>query len=318
MVGRVSDRVAMCGLREMGKEDGVLSEVVQALACPHCGAGLLPAGTVSAGQVDSGQSLRCASGHVFDIARQGYVSLLSGRERGVAGDTAAMVAARVSFLAAGHYDPIAEHVAAAAERSAGGVPGGVVLDAGAGTGYYVARVMDRLPERVGVAVDVSKYAARRAAKAHQRVGAVVADVWRRIPLRAATASIVLNVFAPRNAEEMRRVLQPGGCLVVVTPTARHLAELVDALGLLNVDERKQQRLGEQLGGTFKMLEHGECEFSMALRRDEVETLVAMGPSAWHTEDAAMRARLAELPEPVDVTGSVTVSVYQRLEDGSST
>ncbi len=77
----------------------MLADVLPYLACPHCGAGLSAAG----------RAVRCASGHGFDVARQGYVSLLAGRAP-VSGDTAEMVAARAEFLDAGHYAPITRAV----------------------------------------------------------------------------------------------------------------------------------------------------------------------------------------------------------------
>src|SRR5688572_30940209 len=45
-----------------------------------------------------------------------------------------------------------------------GLPPGCILDLGAGTGWYLARVLDRLPGRIGLALDLSKHALRRAAR----------------------------------------------------------------------------------------------------------------------------------------------------------
>ena len=69
----------------------MLDEVIRYLECPYCGAGM----------ADVGAALRCGRGHAFDIARQGYVSLLPAGAKGGGGDTAAMVRARADFLAAG-------------------------------------------------------------------------------------------------------------------------------------------------------------------------------------------------------------------------
>jgi 23S rRNA (guanine745-N1)-methyltransferase len=100
-----------------------------------------------------------------------------------------------------------------------------------------------------VAVDISVPAARRAARAHQRAGSVVADAWAALPLADGCAEVVLVVFAPRGAGEIARVLRPGGRLVVLTPTPAHLGELVGPLGLLGVDGRKVEQLPEPVGAT---------------------------------------------------------------------
>ncbi|MFC5667765.1 putative RNA methyltransferase [Kitasatospora misakiensis] len=288
----------------------MLQDIEPYLACPHCAQPLTL----------DGRALRCPGGHSHDIAKQGYVSLLAGDAHTGTGDTADMVAARGDFLAAGHYRPIADALAEAATAAgpvaeagtvAAGGPGGLVVDLGAGTGHYLAHVLDALPGRPGAALDISKFALRRAAKAHPRIGAVVCDAWRPLPLLDGSAGLVLNVFAPRNGPEIRRVLRPGGTLLLVSPTARHLRELVTALGLLSVDEEKQRRIDEKLGPYLAPAGRREVEFTMRLSAEDVRTVVGMGPSAWHTDPARLAERLAELPDPVEVTASVTVAAYRR-------
>ena len=166
----------------------------------------------------AGDSLRCGAGHTFDIARQGYVSLLPAGSKGGGGDTAAMVQARADFLAAGHFTGLAAVLAEAAGAAAGwAAASGCVVDVGAGTGYYLAAVLDRLPQRAGLALDISKFALRKAARAHQRIGAAVCDSWRRLPVADSAAVLALNVFAPRDGAELCRILHPAGSLLVVTP-----------------------------------------------------------------------------------------------------
>ncbi|MEV7926214.1 MULTISPECIES: putative RNA methyltransferase [unclassified Kitasatospora] len=276
----------------------MLQDIERYLACPHCAQAL----------TRHERALRCPAGHSFDLAKQGYVSLLAGDAHTGTGDTAEMVAARADFLAAGHYRPIAD---ALAEAAADADPEGLVADLGAGTGHYLAHVLDALPGRVGAALDISKFALRRAAKAHPRIGAVVCDAWRPLPLRDASAGLMLNVFAPRNGPEIRRVLRPGATLLLVSPTARHLRELVGALGLLSVDEEKQRRIDEKLGPYLTSAGRRQVEFTLRLGPDDVRTVVGMGPSAWHTDPDRLAAALADLPDPVEVTASVTVAAYRR-------
>jgi len=254
------------------------------------------------------RALRCATGHSFDIARQGYVSLLAGGGRRGEADTPEMVEAREAFLGAGHYARLS---AALVEEGAGVSTPGVVLDIGAGTGQHLARLLDALPERIGLALDASSAALRRAARAHPRAAAVGADAWQALPLRDGVAALILSVFAPRNTAEMARALAPGGVLLAVTPTTRHLHELVGPLGLLSVPEDKADRLDAQLGSHFQLSGRRTVEHSMFLVREEAAQLVRMGPSAWHVDEQSVGERLALLPDPLTVTASVTLSRYVR-------
>jgi 23S rRNA (guanine745-N1)-methyltransferase len=276
----------------------VLADVVGYLRCPHCAAGLSLGDRV----------LGCGAGHSFDVARQGYVSLLPGNPRAGSGDTAAMVAAREAFLAAGHFDPLTDVLAEESGRAQGE---GCVVDLGAGTGWQLARVLDALPGRHGVALDVSRYALRRAARAHPRIGAVGCDVWGPLPLRDGAAVLALNVFAPRNGAELARLLAPGGLLVVVTPRPRHLEELVAPLGLLAVDSRKQERLERELGDHFLMARAEVHEWEMDLVERDVQAVVAMGPSSVHVDPDTLAERMRAFPDHVQVGASVTVTVCER-------
>lgn len=277
------------------------ADVIRALRCPHC--------RETFEGLDTG--LRCVNGHAFDRARQGYVNLLAGRDVGT-GDNAEMVSARESLLQAGHFQPLADAII---ERLSQDVVGdGLVIEMGAGTGYYVSRVLDALPSHQGLALDLSRYAARRAARSHPRLAAIVADAWQRLPLSDACASVVLNVFAPRQVDELRRVLRPDGLLVVVTPTPRHLEELRASLGLIEVDPDKERRLSEAFSRGFRWVRREQLEWTLQLEREEVLQLVGMGPSARHLDPERLASQVGRLPSPCRVTGSVTIEVLQPSAD----
>lgn len=255
--------------------------------------------------------MRCSAGHAFDIARQGYLSLLSG-EAAHTGDTPEMVAARERFLGAGHFDRLADELASLlAERPLARRAGrpGCLVDLGAGTGWYLARLLDAVPAAIGLALDVSKPALRRAAKTHPRLAAVACDVWRPLPLMDAVAAAVVNVFAPRNPAEMTRVLGPGGLAAIVTPRPAHLRELVAPLGLLGVDESKDERLAGELASCgMSITARRELDWTLALDRAGARDAAAMGPSAFHLSLAELDERVAALPQPLELTAAVTITL----------
>jgi 23S rRNA (guanine745-N1)-methyltransferase len=219
-----------------------------------------------------------------------------------------MVLAREAFLGGGHYQPVADALSALAARSDRGGPG-LVLDLAGGTGYYLARVLDALDGRLGACVDLSAPALRRAARAHPRAVALGADAWQSLPFADGAAALVLSVFGPRNAAEIRRVLTPGGTLLVATPGADHLAELREALGLIGIDERKTERLAEAYGG-YADSSMTPVRYELRLGHAELTDLVAMGPSARHIAADELAGRVAALPAAVTVTVDVAVHRYQ--------
>lgn len=275
--------------------DSLPPDVVAALRCSVCGD---PIGA-------AGRTLRCDQGHSFDLARQGYVNLLHARIPAGTADTAPMVAARADFLASGAYRALADELARVCASA-----DGLVIDAGAGTGYYLAHVLDAAPAATGLALDVSAVALRRAARAHPRLGAAVWNLWERWPVGDGVASAVLNVFAPRNGPEFHRVLRPGGLLTVAAPAPDHLDELGDLV--LSVDERKDERLDATLGDYFTRTNRTSVRQRVELTPQQVRQAVEMGPTAFHLDRGGRRERLDALTEPQVVTVSFTVSTYRRV------
>ncbi len=263
------------------------------LACPRCGAGL----TVVTEGV--GRSLRCPSGHSYDVARQGYVNLLGGREPANA-DTAPMLAARGRVHTSGLFAPVAGLVSAATTGAT------ALLEVGAGTAHYLVGALGADPAAVGIALDVSRAAARAAARADPRVTAVVADVWRPLPVRARSLDAVLCVFAPRNLAEFARVLRPGGRLVVATPGPGHLAGLRDRHGLLRIPPGKDARLAVAAAEFFRLTDTRVSRYRAEADAGLAADLIGMGPNAFHRLPAEVAA--------TRITIDVTVQVFRPLSD----
>lgn len=275
-----------------------LACVAGRLRCPVCSLPLAPITGM----------LACSRGHCYDVARAGYVSLMPvGAGRPPIGDAATMVAARARVEQTGHFEPL---TAALVETvSALAVDGAIVLDIGAGTGHQLAGVLGALPQALGVALDISRPAARWAARAHQNIAAVRADVWRQIPLGDRTVDLALNVFAPRNGTELGRVVRPSGAVLSVTPTSSHLQELAN-LHSIRIDPDKTARLGQTLGSCFQLTNIRPITWTLRCSPTEATVVLHMGPAARHLQPDFDR-RLAALGESIPVTAAVELRVFRR-------
>ncbi|MBK4144692.1 methyltransferase domain-containing protein [Corynebacterium macginleyi] len=277
----------------------MLSHIVDILADPNDG-------TVLSG-ADDFSRLVSESGHSFDVAKQGYVTLAAGAGLKHKGDDMDMVNAREAYLATGHFAPFVESVTGAVQDAldAGSLSASTpasLLEVGAGTGYYLAHTLDSIDGARGVGLDISPDAAKHLARCHPRVGAVVADVWQRLPIRDESIDAISVVFAPRNPSEFQRVLAPGGQVIVLTPGAGHLDELRNPLGIIGVEEGKVDRMYKQAEGYLEQAaDPVDISFPIQLDKAAIAAQVGMSPSARHISADELAARMAALPPTLTVT-----------------
>lgn len=289
----------------------MLSHIVDILADPADGSALEGA--------DDFSRLVSETGHSYDVAKQGYVTLAAGAGLKHQGDDAAMVTARETYLAMGHFAPFVEAVTGAVQDSLesqdAAQQAGLnedtapsLLEVGAGTGYYLAHTLESIEGARGVGLDISTHAAKHLSKSHERVGAVVADVWERLPLKDDSIHAISVVFAPRNPAEFQRVLAPGGEVIVLTPQSGHLDELREPLGILGVEEGKVDRLYTQAEGFLKQAaDPVDISFPIVLDKASIAAQVGMSPSARHISPEELAERMASLPQ------TLTVTAHARLD-----
>lgn len=168
----------------------------------------------------------CDNGHSFDIAKQGYVNLLpvQNKRSKDPGDSKAMVQARRKYLEEGHYLPLARALADIVLEQGDQT----LLDAGCGEGYYLRYLVEQAEQKGTelsvAALDISKWAVQAAAKQDKRLSWIVASN-NAIPLADNSVDTILCVFGFPVEAEFKRVLKPGGRLIMVDPASEHLIEL---------------------------------------------------------------------------------------------
>ena len=263
------------------------------LLCPVCGEQLNL----------SGKQYLCPNRHSFDVARQGYVNLLTVQQKHSLnpGDTREQVLSRREFLEAGFYAPIAETLIA--EAKALGITG-QILDVGCGEGYYSARLADAL-EAPLTGLDISKEAVRCAAekyKGKQWLCATAAH----IPVEDGSVSLLTSLFALTLPQEFARVLQEGGYYFQVLAAEDHLLGLKGIIyDQLNF---KEKNTVPELPG-FALRKSVPIRFSFTVEGQQIQNLFSMTPHVFRIgKDGAERLRKTET---LTDTASCVLNIYQR-------
>ncbi len=262
-----------------------------------------------------GSSWRCARGHAFDQAAQGYVNLLPVQQKRSRdpGDSKEMVAARRSFLNAGHYQPIAAAISrlTLAERPAGGTLN--CLDAGCGEGYYLRRLAEAGqaagPGRLAIlGLDISKWAVLAAARQDRLASlAWVVGSNAHLPVPDGEMDRLLCLFGFPVYEEFARVLKPGGLLLQVDAGPGHLLQLREVI-YPSLKSEKPASLQPPPG--FTPAGEETLAYPLALENQEaIASLLAMTPHQ-HLAGAEGRARAARLKR-LEVDVQVRLKLWRR-------
>jgi len=207
--------------------------------------------------------LACPRTHSFDIARSGYVNLLQPQDRRSKnpGDTAEAVAARRRLHDRGVTAPLLEAIGAALAAT----NQDTVLDAGCGDGFYLG-TLARQHGFTATGIDISIPAVDLAAKRYPHCQWLVANADRAIPCSNESFTKILSITARMNAPEFRRVLQPGGHLLVAIPSP------IDLIELRGASRDRVDRTIESFAPLFSLQSQSRATTTAALDADAVRDL----------------------------------------------
>ena len=235
--------------------------------------------------------MSCAQGHSFDVAKSGYVNVLQPQDKRSKnpGDTVAAVAARRRMHDRGVTAPLLDGIADVLR----GTAGDVVLDAGCGDGFYLAS----LAARTGLephGIDISIPAVDAAARRYQGYEWVVANADRVVPFSDHAFTAILSITGRMNAPEFRRVLRPGGRLLVA------LAAPDDLIELRGAGRDRVERTVATFADGFRLVEQRRVTTSAELDAAGVEDVL----------HSIYRPMQAEPARAMRVTFSLDILLFQ--------
>ncbi|HEY0720260.1 MAG TPA: methyltransferase domain-containing protein [Gammaproteobacteria bacterium] len=271
------------------------------LACPLDGAPFGP----------YGKTLRCANGHSFDEARQGYVHLLpvQHKKSREPGDSVAMVEARSRFLDAGFYRPLAERLNALALQHLPPSEHLCVVDAGCGEGYYLVNflaALRHLRETASasaslIGLDIAKPAIVAAARRNKQITWLVASN-RNPALLPASVDMIICMFGFPDFAAFRHILKPHGVVLLVDAGSEHLLELREVI-YPEVRKSPPPSLAKAAQHGFALQQTSELRYlSDTLNRQQIADLLQMTPHLYRAthEGKQAAAQLEHIRLTVDV------------------
>ncbi len=237
--------------------------------------------------------LLCGRGHSFDVARSGYLNLLQPQDRRSKqpGDSRAAVEARRRLHDRGVTGPL---VAAVGEMM-GASSGDVVLDAGCGEGFYLGTLTGGVGFE-GHGLDISVAAAEAAARRYPECEWIVANADRLVPYADGSFSTVLSITGRMNDAEFRRVLGPGGKLLVAVAAPDDLIELRGR------GRDRVARTVEAFGRNFKLEGQRRATNQVELEAPAVEDVLV----------SIYRPMREEAPSAMRVTFSLDLMLFRAV------
>ncbi len=227
------------------------------------------------------RTFRCESNHCFDIAKEGYVNLLSAHKSGDnTGDNKEMARSRRDFLEKGFYSLLAVAVGECMEKYSS--VGDNVLDICCGEGYYTSELTKKY-NRNFFGFDLSKNMVRLAAKRKCNARFFVANI-ASIPVKSSSVKFAFHLFAPFHCSEFSRILSDDGVVVTAIPGREHLLGLKKVLynePYLN-DEKEPVSDGLELVEKIRVRETITLD-----NKQDINALFQMTPYYYHTPTEGM-------------------------------
>jgi 23S rRNA (guanine745-N1)-methyltransferase len=288
------------------------------LICPVCSQALLPSA--------KGNSIECAHGHLFDVARQGYLNLLLSQHKKSKqpGDTLEMVQARTAFLDSGFYQGIADFLIKHCiiedllppciqnKSHTGQSEPFHYCDLACGEGFYTQQIHQTLaqcfPDNLlySSGIDISSPAIKAACRRDKQIQWLIASL-ARIPLADQSQDLVTGLFFHFDLKEIQRILKPGGSFIQVTTGPKHLIELRELI----YDQIKPEKY-THFDYPGMSLEHRKTlyytEEKVLRQTDAIMALLSMTPHYWRCKPEK-KQQLATL-QALDLTLDIRIDIFQ--------
>lgn len=248
------------------------------------------------------KSFICEKNHCFDMAKEGYVNLLTGKHKSgsLIGDNKDMALSRRQFLQKGYFSPLQQAVSDYISKLYNEP---VICDICCGEGYYSEQIKNAVGGEM-YAFDISKEMIKLAAKRKNGITYFVANL-AHIPLKDKCTDVSLNFFAPFHEKEFSRITKDSGLIITVVAGENHLFELKEILYDTPYKNDEAPPVTENLKIKDKIKVTSKIQLN---EKEDILSLFKMTPYYYHTSDKDKQK--LECKERLEVTIDFAVYVFE--------
>lgn len=233
--------------------------------------------------IDDSNSLTCNSNHCFDLAKKGYINLLTSS--GVPSYSKELFQARHKVIEAGFYDPlidklveiICEHQKYINKEKVN------ILDAGCGEGSHIYSIYENIKADFNdnfIGVDISKDSINIAASNNTNIIWCVADL-ARLPFQKNSLDIILNILSPANYGEFYRILSDDGVVIKVVPNSQYLKELRETVYSDNENATySNDKVINHFKERLEVINTKNINYKFDISKELLPYLIKMTPLTW--------------------------------------
>ncbi|WP_149496261.1 putative RNA methyltransferase [Roseiconus lacunae] len=254
--------------------------------------------------------LRCAEGHRFDAAREGYFNLTQPQDRRSKspGDSDDAVLARQSWINRGHMVGLIETLSELlSEHPLDLSCTRRTIDLGCGEGSFGKALFDDCPETF-CGIDLSKRAIRLAARQWPDATWVLANADRVLPFADGTAGRLMSLFGRRPVTEIARVLCDDGQCMIAVPGEEDLIELRELVQTVGKRRSRWKAIVDEFADVgFKLQRQATWRHSVELDQPAITDALAM---TYRAVRHSQHSRIQSV-EQMNVTLHADLMVFQR-------
>lgn len=266
-----------------------ISERAHFFRCPICSSSM---------SFENNSTLICDQRHSYDLAKKGYIHLLSQMVH--TKYDKALFQSRQRVAESGFFAPIVEEIGEFIKDKSKAA----IFDAGCGEGALLSQLQNQLAshEIIGFGADISKEGVQLAAGNSTNTIWLVADL-ANCPLQSRKFDFILNILSPSNYSEFDRLLTEDGMLIKVVPNSGYLQEL---RAVFYGDRFDNEKTITRFQEKFELMETRTVRYNIFLKQPLLDDLVKMTPLSWSANENKLEY-ISKLPS-MNITVDVNILV----------